>query len=306
MREPPVCAVIVTHHPTRSLEPLLMALRGQVARVVIVDNGSTPENVAILKSLAATYPDFIELILNGENIGLAAAQNQGIRAALAAAHDWVLLLDDDSVPAPHMVQTMLATAQQPDQQIGIVAPRMVEQNVATQTQYLVSTGRWKLVRRKVSPGETLDNVASVIASGSLIHRDVFARIGLMREGLFIDYIDHDFCLRARAQGFAIRVVGDAELQHRQGHKTARQFLGRRIITQNYSSIRRYYIFRNRMFFLRIHVRAAPIFLRHEALTCGWDIARILLLESEKWPKLCAAFKGIYHGIVRPIPPVVSV
>jgi rhamnosyltransferase len=302
-----VCAVIVTYYTKEPLAPVLAALQGQVARVIIVDNGSGGRHIGGLHTLAEEFPGFVGLIFNPENIGLAAAQNQGIRTALTDGYDWVLLLDDDSMPAANMVPNMLTTMQQQtDVPVGILAPRMLEQNVATVTRYLVvPRGTKRMMRKPVAAGEVMDYVATVIASGSMIHRDVFARVGLMRAGFFIDYIDHDFCLRARAHGFTIRVVGNAELYHRQGDKTQKMFLGRKVVTQNYGPLRRYYIFRNRVFFLRIHAAASPGFIAHEVMACGWDALRILALEPKKWAKLRAAFRGLVHGVIQPIPPVSS-
>jgi GT2 family glycosyltransferase len=222
-----VCAVIVTYYTKEPLGPVLAALQGQVGRVIIVDNGSGGRHIGALHTLAEQFPGFVGLIFNPENVGLAAAQNQGIRAALTDGYDWVLLLDDDSMPAATMVPAMLATLQQQtDVPVGILAPRILEQNVATVTRYLVvPRGTKRMIRKPVAAGEVADYVATVIASGSMIHRDVFARVGLMRAGFFIDYIDHDFCLRARAAGITIRVVGNAELYIGRGIKCSKHCLG---------------------------------------------------------------------------------
>ncbi len=303
MADASVTAVMVTYHTKAPLAPVLAALRPQVARLIIIDNGSNAQTVATLQALASAHADWVTVIFNAENIGLAAAQNQGIRAALAAGLEWVLLLDDDSLPAPDMVPKMLTPL--PQATVGILAPRMVEQNVETPTHYLVKkTGQWRLRRLQVAQGAALDDVATVIASGSMIRRAVFEKVGLMREGFFIDYIDHDFCLRAHTAGFAIRVMGAAVLYHRQGNKTRQRLFGRDVVTQNYSPLRRYYTFRNRMFFLRIHGRTSSGFIVHEVMACGWDMLRMLALEDSKWSKLISAIKGLWQGLTRPIPPIV--
>src|SRR3981081_3327945 len=71
-----IVAIIVTFHPSRrKLEQLLQAVRSQAQGVVIVDN--TPAGGADPGDFSST-DDPVAVIRNGRNVGLAAAQNQGI------------------------------------------------------------------------------------------------------------------------------------------------------------------------------------------------------------------------------------
>jgi GT2 family glycosyltransferase len=303
MMLPSIRAVIVTYHCGDRLDTIVAALLPQVAGVVVVDNGSDAGTVAALEALSARHGAAITLIRNGDNRGLGAAQNQGIRAALGQGAQWVLLLDDDSIPEATMVATLHAAAQayRGDRPLGMVAPRYVEQGVDVRSRYVAPRGRFWFVRRQLTAGMLADDAVTVIASGSMISRELFAAIGLMAEGFFIDYVDHDFCLRARAAGYRIRLVGDAVLRHRQGNKTKRTIAGITLVTANYSPLRRYHIFRNRLFVLRRHARHTPFLLPYALMTYGFDMLRIVLLEEQRLAKLGAAVRGIAHGLTRPIP-----
>lgn len=82
----------------------------QVLAVVIVDNGSLCDLAAwnSQRGLRA-----VELRLLGENRGIAAAQNVGIRWALDRDDvGFVLLMDQDSIPAPDMVAQLQAGYQE--------------------------------------------------------------------------------------------------------------------------------------------------------------------------------------------------
>lgn len=293
-----VCAVIVTHHPGGEIADILAALLPQVQRVYIVDNGSREAARKTLEECRTAHPEIIELVLNDSNLGLAAAQNQGIRLAVAVGFEWVLLLDDDSLPAPDMVERLLsAWRKQSDRHIGIVAPRLVERGVPAPVRYVVPYG--VVFRRKsLRAGDNLTGVAMVIASGSLIRTEVFHAAGLMNEGFFIDGVDHEFCLRARRLGYTILVTGDAVLTHRQGEKRL-TFFG--MAPSGHSAARRYTIFRNRIFLLRRYARHFPFLPAYETMACFWDLARILLAEPNKKEKLSAAFRGLAHGMTRPVP-----
>lgn len=84
------CAIVITYHPQASLFEHFATLRSQAQGLVVVDNGSTPDELEKLKSETSTI-DF-HLIENGENRGVAAALNTGIRWAIENRYEWVALL----------------------------------------------------------------------------------------------------------------------------------------------------------------------------------------------------------------------
>lgn len=293
-----VCAVIVTYQCGERVDAALKSILPQVSRVIVVDNGSGRETQTALDAAQRKFPDVL-IQRNRDNLGLAAAQNQGIRAALTGGTEWILLMDDDSAPGRAMVETMLANGGE----AAIIAPRYVEQRVDEPARYLAGTGRLTVRRQTIQPGQTVRDAASVIASGSMIHRQVFERIGPMRDGFFIDYVDHEFCLRARRAGFGIALVGDAVLQHQQGHKTRHEVAGREVVTANYGAARRYTITRNRIFTARLHGGYYLWLVPYTLATLGWDLLRILLLEDKRWAKLAAMLRGVHHGMAHPVPPL---
>lgn len=296
-----VSAVIVTYNCGGGIAGTLAALHGQVNRIYVVDNGSNAETVRTLSERAVENPA-VHLIRNETNSGLAAAQNQGISAALAAGSQWVLLLDDDSVPAQDMVTSLLAGWEAlHDARFGIVAPLLAEKNLAYAARYLVPWGGLGFRHRRLAAGETLLDAAMVIASGSLIRADLLRAAGGMRKGFFMDGIDHEFCLRARRAGFRILVVGNAVLHHRQGNKTAHRLGGAGIVTPNYDPSRRYTIFRNRLFLLRLHGGRFPFLFSYEIVASLYDLARIFCVETDKKAKLGQALRGLWHGVTRPVP-----
>jgi glycosyltransferase involved in cell wall biosynthesis len=69
-----------------ALASLLDAPRGRDVRVVVVDNRSSPEDVAALQQVARSY-DGVELVLNPENVGYFPGLNIGIHRLRASFPD---------------------------------------------------------------------------------------------------------------------------------------------------------------------------------------------------------------------------
>ena len=88
-------AVIVTYHPDASFSEHLERIARQVGRVFVVDNASNRDALAMLQTLA-DKSDSVVLIENEENLGVATAFNQGVRASRESGYAWVLTFDQDS------------------------------------------------------------------------------------------------------------------------------------------------------------------------------------------------------------------
>lgn len=306
MPQTSVAAVIVSYQSDERLFRGLEALAPQVGRIIVVDNDSGDEVTAKLKEVAEADGDKVRLVLNDENVGLAAAQNQGIRLALEEGADWVLLLDDDSVPDAGMVEALLAAYAchpAPDR-IGLVAPRLHDAEGTLKARAYVSKHAFDFRPVRFGPGDVLDNVAFVISSGSLVKAEVFREIGLMREDFFVDYIDFEFAFRMRRFGWGLVAVGDAGLEHRLGEFEHKRLLGRDFRFNSHSSFRRYYIYRNRMRVWRAHGLHLPAFFAFEAASIAIDLAKLILLEDDKLEKLGGIGRGVMHAVlgrdVRPV------
>jgi rhamnosyltransferase len=67
------------------------------------------------------------------------------------------------------------------------------------------TGRLNTtVARPGDPGAT--ETVTTITSGSLVSLTVFQLLGGLRDDFFIDCVDHEYCLRARAHGFRVMIT----------------------------------------------------------------------------------------------------
>lgn len=243
-----VFAIIVTYNPDLAVfSSQLRSLKGSVG-FIIVDNASSnsADIPGTVDNLALEEVHFVQ---NDTNMGLATAQNQGIEAARKLGASHVIIFDQDSIPDPHMVDTLLATEARlldEGKKVGALGP--ITYDPDTLIQYPITKYRGPIIKRYFpAPGESTD-ATFIIASGSLIRMSVLDDVGGMLDDLFIDYIDVEWCYRAQSKGYGIYATATARMSHRVGDERVSLF-GRSI--SKHSPLRRYYLTRNSFMVLRL-------------------------------------------------------
>jgi N-acetylglucosaminyl-diphospho-decaprenol L-rhamnosyltransferase len=119
----PVSIVIVNWNGGTMLIDCLDSVVGlgmDLREIVLVDNASSDGSEG---AAAAKYP-FIRLIRNEENTGFPRACNQGVDAA---AHDLIVLLNNDTIVAPGWIEGLAGMAANGD--YGVVTSRVVTDGV---------------------------------------------------------------------------------------------------------------------------------------------------------------------------------
>lgn len=232
-----VVAVVVTHQPNLEiLGSLLDALVPQVTSVVCVDNGSTSD-LAGWNSRRKIRA--LEVVLLGENRGIAAAQNIGIEWARNHEAEFVLLMDQDSIPLPDMVEKLIfAIAKRKSQAIS--GPRYLDKRQKNPPPFIRVRGL-RLERCICAEEQSVVPVDYLISSGCLIPMCVFDKVGGMRDDFFIDYVDIEWGLRARRHGFQSYGVCSAHMEHSLGEDPIK-FFGK--VIPLHTPLRHYYHFRN--------------------------------------------------------------
>ncbi len=243
----PIVAIVVAHHPERTvLTRLLRAAREQVDRVLVVDNGSGPE----VRSWCEAFGDpKVNFLFLDENLGVAAAQNRGIALARARGAGYVILFDQDSEPAPDLVARLLAVAEgkaASGVRVAAVGPRYVDERLDNPPPFIRVRGI-RVVRAPCTSRNSAPEVDYLVASGSLVSMAALDAVGEMREELFVDYIDIEWGLRARSRGFRCFGACGASMRHDLGD-TPIVVLGRRFPAR--SPLRHYYLVRNAVWMYR--------------------------------------------------------
>lgn len=284
-----VVAIVVTYQPVvEVLGQLLEALTPQVVSVVVVDNGSHADLEAWNKE---RQPHNIEVLLLGENRGIAAAQNVGIQWARNRGAGFVLLMDQDSIPAPDMVEKLISTIS--EQPLPAAAgPRYLDVRQDNPPPFIRVRGL-RLERCACSTEESVVPVDYLIASGCLIPMSMLDKVGGMRDDLFIDYVDIEWGLRARHHGFQSYGVCSAHMQHSLGDHPIK-FFSKNIPL--HSPLRHYYHFRNALLLYK-----EPWVPLNWKLVDGWRLCLKYVFYSLFAKPRMAHWRmmtlGVWHGLV---------
>lgn len=236
-----VFAVIVTYNPDLDvLETLLDSLLPQVACAIIVDNGSS---VDLGTWILHVRHDNLILHKLSQNYGIAYAQNIGVEKLGVGREGFILLSDQDSKPAGNMVYELKNAALQliaKGKKVAAVGPCYIDKRQNNPPPFIRIEGL--AVRRQYAdkPDSVVD-VDYLIASGCLIPVEVLHSVGKMNVDLFIDYVDIEWGLRAKALGFQSFGVFAARMEHSLGDEHV-NFIGKQIPL--HSPLRHYYLVRN--------------------------------------------------------------
>ncbi len=283
---PRVSAVVVAYFPDVELLENLCRILDQVSEVILVDNGSDGVSGQTIE-MAGNLPR-VQLIRNGSNLGIATALNIGIRRALHSGYQWIATFDQDTLVPPRYFEELFLIYEKcpASQNVGMIVP-----------------GNWSwsepghvAVDKKNSSKPTWSFVRAALNSGSVIKRDVFKAIGFYEDGLFLDYVDVEFCLRLQKCRFKILSVKSVVLRHELGTKQTRNLLGLCLSFRIHNAWRYYYIMRNRVVLYRRYFFIFPLWAFHDAKGLLWETGRIVFLENGRRQKLRAVILGIRDGL----------
>lgn len=292
----PLVVVVVLNWnlPTETADCVASLLAGDYShqRVLVVDNGSTDDSVACLRARFGTQ---IEIIETGANLYFAGGMNAGLRWALEAGAEWVLLMNNDTFVAPDMLSRLVQTALE-HPPAGIVAPMIYLAHDRTRIWTLGSRrARWWPLPRDVGRGE-LDRgqyaqpfaIDYAQACCMLISREVLSRVGLLDERYRMYYEDADFSVRAQQAGFTILVEPRARMWHLVSASANRE-----AVTTRYQRTR------YRVRFYRQHARGGMAWLTHLAL-CAQEVGRMgLALARGRADLARATWRGLRDGYREP-------
>ncbi len=254
----------------------------QVEKLYIVDNGS--KNTLDLKNF---YRDNerVTLIENAQNEGIAKALNQMCLAAQNDGFDWILTLDQDSLPEPDLVEHYLPYLD--DKKVGILTPKFLDDN---EPENILSANE----------PET-EIVHRCNTSASLVRLSVYKESEGFDEAMFIDCVDFDFCTQVEKLGYKILRVNKAILHHRLGVAQEVKFfipigrvlgikkLQKPFFTYNHSPLRTYYYARNIKYYSFKHRDFIDRKVERRVYI-KWLVLK-LFFEKEKFKKLSAIIKG---------------
>jgi rhamnosyltransferase len=225
-----IFSILVAYNPKiDEIKEAIEILKGQTEMVVVCNNSAYDISLDDEK---------VKVFNFGKNLGIGAAQSIGMKWAFEHEADFILQMDQDSIPNFDMVAQLLSCyfyLQNRGYNIGLVGPIDFDKDSKVLNKDWIKKGN-----RLDSPNYVF--VDQTLSSGSLIPKKAYETIGGMEDKLFIDTVDFEYCWRLKKNGFLVTKSNEALLAHKLGDGKEK-ILG--FLNVNVTSpIRHYYQFRN--------------------------------------------------------------
>ena len=268
-----VVVVVVSYNSAKYLPVCLGSLSGVGVEIIVVDNGSADDSVAVARRHG------VRVIANSENRGLAAAANQG---AGASAAEFLLFLNPDTVLLDGFADLLRALVQEP--QAGAVAGLLLDCSgrpqvgfnvrslpsfVTLACEVLLMNRLWRRnpVNRRYRcldvpldrPGEIEQPAGACL----LVRRRALEQVGYWDEHFYpLWFEDVDLCLRLRRSGYRILFCPTCRWRHQGGHSLDCISFARRQL----------FWYRNLLYYVHKHMGSAAA-LAMRLLVCAGAAAR---------------------------------
>lgn len=237
----------------------------------VVDNNSSDRTLAMCRERTESG---IKVRANKENLGVATANNQGIREAIQDGCEEILLLNNDTVLSDDMIWELHRGLER--FHADMTTCKMYYHDAPD---VLWCAGghfqRWRgMDSVHDGPGQKdsgqFNSARRISYSPTcclLVRRSVFDKVGMMDDQYFVYYDDSDFLLRCLRKGVALWYIPGARLWHKVS-----------FLTSPTSDFTNRYCARNRIYYLRKHL--SPLEARFWYLVDQIQYAMsVLLLRS---------------------------
>lgn len=252
----------------------------RLSRVVVVDNASTDGSIHAVEGLDLP----LTIIRNVQNLGFAAACNQGAKASQA---DCLLFLNPDTRLSHSSLSKAVAFMERSDnRRIGILGIQLVDESGKVSrtcsrfptpcTYFSKILGLARFFPQYV-PSEFMVNwdhgdsreVDQVMGAFLMVRRPLFEELGGFDERFFVYFEEVDLALRARKAGSVCYYLADAQAFHRGGGTS-----------RNVRAARLFYNLRSRILYAYKHF--------------GWWAATAVLLATLALEPFSRLFLAIAH------------
>ena len=199
--------VTITYNSADVLQPFLDCVWQQTHNnlvLYIIDNASEDATQSILKK---EHDSRLQIINNSSNFGVAKANNQGIKRAIADDCDQILIINNDVEFETTLIEKLLQL--QDERSCSLVTPKMMYYDNPTHIWY---AGSWFIKKKGYLPlhrgmkeldeGQ-FDEIIEVEYAPTcclLARKEVFQDIGMMDEKYFVYFDDTDFSYRVWKDG----------------------------------------------------------------------------------------------------------
>lgn len=136
-----ILVIIVTYNGERWISRCLRsALQSSaIADILVVDNASSDDTMTIVDAVTANNADRVRVMRMEENMGFGAANNLGLRMAVAENYDYVYLLNQDAYLEADTLEKLVQVHQW-NPQFGVLSPFQADDKGNADTLFAKHTG----------------------------------------------------------------------------------------------------------------------------------------------------------------------
>ncbi|MBN2676306.1 MAG: glycosyltransferase, partial [Alphaproteobacteria bacterium] len=235
-----LAATVILYNPDIPVLSNILSYLDYVKRIYVIDN-SDIKNTLILE-LLSSYPKIV-YIDNDGNQGIAHALNRGADAAILEGFEWLLTMDQDS-----SFDSIMLT-----QYFHCWKNHLHKNHIA------VFSPVHTILEDHSLSSPSCDTIQKlhVMTSGNILNLKIFQDLKGFNEALFIDEVDHEYCLRSNLKGYSILEFPNISLRHNLGEPVLIYRHGQTIESSTHSPKRFYYIARNRLYMWKTYHRLFP-------------------------------------------------
>ena len=219
---PFVTVVVVNWNRRELLEACLKSLERQTHpsfEVVVVDNGSDDGSAGLVKEIASAFPVPLRLIVNSNNRGFCAANNQGFQASQS---ELVALLNNDAEADPGWLEA-LERVIRTSSDVGMAASKILvwedPQRIDKAGHVIYPDGQNRgRGTGQVDRGQ-FDRVEETLwpdGCAAMYRRAMLDEVGGFDEEFFAYADDAELGLRGRIAGWTCLYAPDAVVRHHRG------------------------------------------------------------------------------------------
>lgn len=261
-------AVVVLYNPVDDVIKNVESYNDAVSKVYAIDN-SDIKNYGLVAKLKQ-IPN-LEYTFLGNNKGIARALNIALCKAIYDNADFLLTMDQDTSFYSNNAEKMISYVSKYKKNDKVVL-------------YAANTDDYQGERN-------CEYVNLALTSGNIIHCRTIESIGGFDENLFIDWVDQDLCYRLLSAGFKMVRLNHIKINHHLGVNCTKKLLGMGFNYTTHSSVRYYYMVRNKLYVLeknRVSWKKRTRFIFGVVAMA----LKVIMIEKNKRNKLYYILQGI--------------
>ncbi len=217
--------------------------------IILVDNASKENPTQVI---VTRFPE-VKLLVNDTNLGFAGGNNAGMAIAKG---DYFLIINNDTEVTEDLLENLLKPFK--DNTIGVVSPKIKYFfhpdiiQYAGFTKINPVTGRNKTIGDKekdIGQHDTPYYTWYAHGAAMFLKKEVVEKVGMFAEVFFLYYEELDWSARIQQAGYRIYYQPKAVIYHKESMSTGKN-----------STLKTYYLTRNRILFLRRNVNGFSKFI----------------------------------------------